>query len=93
MAWLGKGSLKNHLGFAQKASKMVFLFLFDFLFQSFEKIRLEKFFYRHVQAVAKLFDRGDRDALVPTADDVVDRRLGHAAHGAELIDGNISFPA
>ena len=44
--------------------------------------RLEEVLNWHVQAVAELFDRGDRDALVSSADDVVDRRLGHATHGA-----------
>ena len=37
---------------------------------------MEEFLNRHIQAVAELFDRGDRDALVSSADDVVDRRLG-----------------
>ena len=54
---------------------------------------MKKLLNRHIQAVAELFDRGDRDALVPAADDIVDRRLCYAAHGAELIDGNIPFPA
>lgn len=67
--------------------------LLDFLLQPFEKIRLEKVFNRHVKTITELFDRGNRDALVPAADDVVDRRLRYAAHGAELVDGNIPFSA
>ena len=43
---------------------------------------MKKLLNRHIQAVAELFDRGDRDAFVSAADDIVDRRLGHAAHGA-----------
>ena len=54
---------------------------------------MKKLLDRHIQAVAELFDRGDRDALVSAADDVIDRRLGHAAHGAELVDGDVPFSA
>ena len=54
---------------------------------------MEKILNRHVQAVAELFNCGDRDAVVSAADDIVHCRLGHTAHGAEFIDGNIPFPA
>lgn len=43
---------------------------------------MEEILNWYFKAVAELFDRGNRDALVPAADDVVDRRLRHAAHGA-----------
>ena len=54
---------------------------------------MEKLLNRQIQAVAEFFDGGDRDAFVSAADDIVDRRLCHAAHSAELVDGNVPFPA
>ena len=54
---------------------------------------MEELLNWHIQTITELFDRRDRDALVSAADDVVHRRLCHAAHGAEFIDGNIPFPA
>ena len=54
---------------------------------------MEEFLNRHIQAVAEFFDGGDRDAFVSAADYVVHCRLCHAAHSAELVDGNVPFPA
>ena len=68
-------------------------YLLNLLFQAPEQFGMEKLLNRHIQAVTELFDRGDCDALVSAADNVIDRRLGHAAHGAELVDGDIPFPA
>lgn len=47
---------------------------------------MKKLLDADTQAVAEFFDRGDRRAVVPSADDVVDGGLGHAAHGAEFVD-------
>ena len=53
--------------------------LFDLLFQIFEKITAEEVLNGDAKSIAKLFDRGDRRRIVATADDVIDRGLGHAA--------------
>ena len=54
---------------------------------------MEKVYDRNAKAIAKLFDRGDRCAVVASADDVVHRRLGNAAAVAQGIDRDIMFPA
>lgn len=45
------------------------------------------------QTITQLFDGGNGGAVIPSADNVVDGRLGDAAETAQLIDGNIPLPA
>ena len=52
---------------------------------------MEKIFNGDPQPIAQLLDGGDSGAVVSSADDVIDRGLGDAAHMAKLIDGNISL--
>jgi len=54
----------------------------DLLLQLPKQFRMKKLLNADTQTVAEFLDRGDRRAVVPAADDVVDGGLGHAAHGA-----------
>ena len=54
---------------------------------------MEKLLNGNAQAIAELFDRGDRSAAVAPAHDVIDRRLRYAAEAAQLIDRDVPFPA
>jgi hypothetical protein len=65
----------------------------DFLFQSPEQFRLKELLDGDVQPVADFLDGGYRGAVVPPADDVVEGRLGDTAHAAQLVDGDVTFPA
>lgn len=67
--------------------------LFQFLFQTPEQRGMEKLFDGDAQPVAQLLDGGHGGAAVAAADDVVHRGLGHAAHAAQLIDGEVPLPA
>ena len=48
---------------------------------------MEEVLYGNPQTIAKLLDRRNRGAAIPSADDVVYCGLGHTAHAAEFIDG------
>lgn len=54
---------------------------------------MEEVLYGNPQTIAKFLDRGNRGATISSADDVVDGGLGHTAHAAEFIDGNVTLPA
>ena len=69
------------------------LFLLNFLFQIPEQLRIEEVLDCDSQTIAEFLDCRNCCAAVPAADDVVDCGLGHAAHAAELVDGNIALAA
>lgn len=64
--------------------------LFDLLLQISKELGVEEILDGDSKPVAELFDGGYGGAVVPAADDVVQRGLGDPAHGAQLIDGD--FP-
>ena len=53
----------------------------------------KEFLNGDTKAIAQFFDCGNSGAAVPSADDVIDGGLGHAAHVAQFVDGQIPFPA
>ena len=55
--------------------RLVRFLLFDLLFQILEKRGAEKVDNIKLQAVADLFDGGNRGGIVPSADDIVQRGL------------------
>lgn len=65
----------------------------DFLLQIPEYIRVEKFFQRDAQPIAKFLDGRDGGAVVSSVDDVVNGGLGYSAHRAKLVDGNLPLSA
>ena len=67
--------------------------LFDFLFQTDKQLRIEEILDRDPQSVAQLFDRGDRGAVVSSADNVVHRGLCDTAHITELVNGDVALTA
>ena len=69
------------------------LFLLNFLFQIPEQFRIEEILNRDSQTIAEFLDCRNCCATVPTTNDVVYCGLGHAAHAAELVDGNIALAA
>ena len=54
---------------------------------------MEEVLHGDPQPIAEFLDGRDRGAAVASADDVVDCGLGHTAHAAEPIDGNVTLPA
>ena len=67
--------------------------LFDFLFQTTEQLGIKELLNGNAQSVAQLFDGRNCRAVIATADNVIDRRLGDTTHAAQLIDGDIVLTA
>nr|WP_304263368.1 hypothetical protein [Phascolarctobacterium succinatutens] len=67
--------------------------MLNFLLQIPEQLRVEKVLNRDSQNITKFLDCGYSGAAVSYADNVVYCGLGHAAHAAELVDGNITLIA
>lgn len=65
----------------------------NFLLQIPEQLRVEKVLNRDSKTITKFLDFGYSGAAVSYADNVVYCGLGHAAHAAELVDGNITLIA
>ena len=58
-----------------------------------KQVRIEKVYDRDAKAIAELFDRGHRRAVVAPADNIVHRRLCNAAAVAQSVNRYIMFPA
>ena len=67
--------------------------LFNFLLQMIEQIMFKEFLNGDTETVAQLLNGGNSGAAVPSADNIIDGGLGHAAHVAQFVDGQIPFPA
>ena len=79
--------------FRAYATECRWVLLLNFLFQIPEQLRVEKVLNRDSQTIAELLDRRYSGTAVSSADDIVYRGLSHAAHAAELVDGNITLIA
>ena len=67
--------------------------LLDLLLQIPKQLGIEEVFNGDSQTIAEFLDRRDGGAAVASADDIVHCGLGHAAHAAEFIDGNVTLIA
>ena len=67
--------------------------LLELLFQIPKQLRVEEVLNRDSQTIAELLDRRNSGTAVSAADNIVYRGLGHTAHAAELVDGNITLIA
>ena len=65
---------------------LAFGFLLDFLFEIAKLIGVEKLTDRNIQPVTDFLDGCDRGAVIATADDIVQGRLGNTTHGGQLVD-------
>ena len=63
----------------------------NLLFQIPKQLGIEEVLDGDSQTIAELLDRGNSGAAVASADDIVHCGLGHAAHAAEFIDGNVTL--
>ena len=65
----------------------------DFLLQIPEEVRGKEICDRNAKAVAQLFERRHRGAVVAPSDNVIDRGLRDAADGTQLIYRQIVLTA
>ena len=63
----------------------------DFLLQIPEQFGVEKVLDGDSQTIAELLDRRNGGTAVASADNIVHRGLGYAAHAAEFIDRNVTL--
>ena len=69
------------------------LFLFQFLLQAHEQLRVKEVLNRDAQAVAELFNCRYGRAAISAADYVVHCGLRHSAHAAQFVDGDVLLAA
>ena len=67
--------------------------LSNFLLNVTEQIAVKKIFQCDVEAVAKLLQRGNRDAVISSADNVVHGLLCDPAAGAQFVEGQVPLLA
>ena len=70
-----------------------FGFSLDFLFEIAKLIGVEKLTDRNIQPVTDFLDGCDRGAVIATADDIVQGRLGNTTHGGQLVDRDVMLTA
>lgn len=75
------------------AGKPTAFALFNFLLQMKEQIMFKEFLNGDTETVTQLLNGGNSGAAVSSADNIIDGGLGHAAHVAQFVDGQIPFPA
>ena len=70
-----------------------FILSFDFRLQIMEKVRFEKILNGHSKPVAYFFQRRNGNALVSSADKVVEGRLRNAAFRTQPVEGYVVIAA